>query len=258
LPAEGDGGRFFDREVVDVTPGREATLIQHIKDWHTSGAVLPSSRSLVARLLAGVDFPSARSIAELGPGTGCVTREILERMHPEARLVSLELNPVFVESCRSIPDSRLTVRCSCASRLPEVLDEEGIEGVDAVVSSLPLGMMDDDMVVRILRASRESLRPDGTFVQYQYSLSRHWGMKALYPSVAVRFTPFNVPPAFVYTCSTRPPDSRPGGWGLVPAATGAAAVTLLATVSRTVHNLLERSSRKLSPREVALPPSASP
>ena len=238
MQAEGDGGRFLDREAVDVAPRREWTLIQHIKDWHTSGSILPSSRHLVARLLAGVDFASARNIAELGPGTGCVTREILRRMRPDARLVSLELNPVFVESCRSIPDPRLIVRCSCASRLPDVLEKEGIEGVDAVVSSLPLGMMDDDMVVRILQASRESLRPGGTFVQYQYSLSRHWAMKALYPSITVRFTPFNVPPAFVYTCDTRPPASRPGRWGLVPAALGTGAVTLLAVISRTVHNLL--------------------
>jgi phospholipid N-methyltransferase len=238
LQAEGDGGRLFDREAADVAPRGEPTLIQHVKDWRTSGSILPSSRRLVARLLKGVDFSSARNIAELGPGTGCVTREILRRMRPEARLVSLELNPVFVEACRRIADSRLTMRCSCASRLPEVLEEEGIEGVDAVVSSLPLGMMDDGMVVRVLQASRESLRPGGTFVQYQYSLSRHWGMEALFPSVTVRFTPFNVPPAFVYTCETRPPDSRPGRWGLVPAAVGAGAVTLLAVVSRTVHNLL--------------------
>ncbi len=183
---------------------KEQPLIQHIKNFRTSGTVMPSSPRLVKRLLDGVEFATARHIVELGPGDGCVTREILQRMRPDARLISLEVNPVFVEQCRSIPDHRLTVRQACASNLPAILHEEGISEVDAVVSSLPLGLMEDDLVDRILEGSHASLRPHGRFVQYQYSLSRYANVRTLYPSVALGFTPLNVPPAFVYTCSNRP------------------------------------------------------
>ena len=179
----------------------ESVLIKHIKNIRTSGTILPSSGFLVKRLVEGVDFANALDIVELGVGTGCVTRELLRRMRPDARLVSLEINPTFIEECRSIRDPRLTLRQACATTLPAVLEREGIEGVDAVVSSLPLSLMDDDVVDRILDASRASLRPQGRFVQYQYSLSHHPRLTHRYRDVAVGFTLFNVPPAFVYECS---------------------------------------------------------
>ncbi len=162
---------------------------------------MPSSRYLVNRLVSGADFTRATDIVELGVGTGCVTREILRRMRPDARLVSLEINPAFVEAGRRIGDSRLTVRHACASALPTVLAEEGMDGVDAVVSSLPLKIMDQDLVDRILDVSRECLRPDGRFLQYQYSLSHYKKLAARYADVGVRFTMRNTPPAFVYECS---------------------------------------------------------
>ncbi len=146
---------------------------------------------------------------ELGPGTGVVTREILRRMRPDARLLSLEVNPIFVDQCRRIGDPRLTLRRACASQLPTILDEEGMDGVDAVVSSLPLSIMDDDLVERILHESRASLQPHGRFIQYQYSLTGYARMTTHYPSVAVAFTPLNVPPAFVYTCFKQPASTVP-------------------------------------------------
>jgi phospholipid N-methyltransferase len=179
----------------------ESALNKHIASIRTSGTILPSSRFLVKRLADGVDFENARFIAELGVGDGCVTRELLRRMRPDARLVSLEINPVFVEEGRRIPDSRLTVVQACATDLPRILREEGIGGVDAVVSSLPLSIMDAEVVDRVLENSRASLRDEGRFVQYQYSLSNHDRLSRGYRDVAVGFTMLNVPPAFVFTCS---------------------------------------------------------
>lgn len=162
---------------------------------------MPSSRYLVNRLLAGIDFAGSRTIVELGVGTGCVTREILRRMHPDARLISLEINPAFVEAARRIRDPRLTLRNACAGDLLGVLDEEGVDEVDAVVSSLPLRIMDQALVDRVLDASRDALRPDGRFHQYQYSLSHYEKLAHRFADVDVRFTVRNTPPAFVYECT---------------------------------------------------------
>ncbi len=176
-------------------------MIEHITSIRVSGTVTSSSRFLVDRLLAGIDFERARTLVELGPGDGCVTREILQRMHPDARLVALEVNPAFVEMGRRIPDPRLVVRQACASALPEVLREEGLDGVDAIVSSLPLSIIDDELVRRILDVSKASLRPRGRFHQYQYSLSGYSRLARRYGSVQVGFTLLNAPPAFVYACA---------------------------------------------------------
>jgi len=163
--------------------------------------LLPSSGFLVDRLVRGIDFANARVIVEFGVGTGCVTRKILGRMRPDARLISLEINPTFIEEARQISDPRLTLLQACATMLPQILEEEGIPFVDAVVSSLPLSIMDDEIVDRILDVARESLGPEGRFFQYQYSLSQRHRLSGRYNDVAVGFTMLNVPPAFVYECS---------------------------------------------------------
>ncbi len=145
---------------------------------------MPSSRFLVNRLVAGIDFSRATEIVELGVGTGCVTREILHRMRPDARLVSLEINPEFVQDARRrFRDPRLLLRVACAGDLRTVLDAAGIGPVDAVVSSLPLKIMDDELVDRILDVSRACLRPDGRFHQYQYSLASYKKLAGRYAAV---------------------------------------------------------------------------
>ena len=73
-------------------------LNQHIAHIRTSGAILPSSGFLIDRMLRAVDFARARHVVELGAGTGCITRGILARMRPDAQLIALEVNPVFVEA----------------------------------------------------------------------------------------------------------------------------------------------------------------
>ena len=72
------------------------------------GSVIPSSRFLVNRLLAPVDWTRARVIVEYGPGVGTVTTEILRRMAPDAVLVAIETNADFVRFLRRrIHDPRL-------------------------------------------------------------------------------------------------------------------------------------------------------
>jgi phospholipid N-methyltransferase len=174
-------------------------------------------------------------VVEFGVGTGCVTRKLLRRMRPDARLISLEINPTFVEEGRRIRDPRLTLRHACATTLPRILEEEGVDSVDAVVSSLPLSIMDSDVVDRILDVARDSLGPGGRFFQYQYSLSQRHRLSCRYTDVAVGFTPLNIPPAFVYDCSQRPPGSGPTI--RVRPAVGSFYAAALAAVAMTVRAL---------------------
>lgn len=161
-------------------------------------------------LLQGVDFAAARLIVELGAGTGCVTREILRRMRPDARLLAIEVNPALAAACReAIADPRMTLTEGCAGALPEILERHGMERVDAVISSLPLAIMPDDLVDCVLDASRDALRRGGCFAQYQYSLADQDRLARRYGRVDVAFTLLNVPPAFVYRCSS--PGKRVSG-----------------------------------------------
>src|SRR5437660_6680606 len=72
------------------------------------GWMLPSSPFVVSQVLRQVDWQQARVIVEYGPGIGTFTKEILRRMHRDAKLVALEINSEFIRFLRAaLPDPRL-------------------------------------------------------------------------------------------------------------------------------------------------------
>ena len=174
--------------------------IELIKSFKTSGTITPSSPRLIRRLLGSIKFESANCIIELGPGNGCVTKELLAKMSSGSTLISFELNTDFVNELMLIGDPRLHVVNACASSIREVLDELGVEQVDHIVSSLPLALIDDDVVKTILQSAKSNLREGGRFLQYQYSLKNYGDVKPMFSEVTLRFTLRNMPPAFVYDC----------------------------------------------------------
>lgn len=174
--------------------------IMLIKNIRTTGAIAPSSQALVKSMLKPINFGSARCIVELGPGNGCVTNALLQRMHPESRLICLELIDEFAARLGGIEDPRLHVYNACASSIRGILDGLNVDKADYVISCLPLTLIDDDTVNRILASVQGNLRAGGRFLQYQYSLANYGDMKPLFSDVKLRFTLRNIPPAFVYDC----------------------------------------------------------
>lgn len=171
-----------------------------IKSIKTSGTIIPSSKVLIESLLAPINFETSRCIIELGAGNGCVTRAVLERMHPACVLICFEVNSEFVTQLNSLDDSRLHVVDACASSLGIILDDLNIKDVEHIVSSLPLALIDDDIVQNILNLVFSKLREGGRFLQYQYSLNNYAELKLIFKDVKLDFTFRNMPPAFVYEC----------------------------------------------------------
>ena len=179
---------------------RFSDSLRLIKNIKTTGTIAPSSRILIERLLAPIEFRSAKCIVELGPGNGCVTRTLLDRMTPDCQLICLELNNEFADNLRAVGDPRLHVFNACASSIREILTEVGVSEVDYVVSSLPLALIDDVVVQNILRSIGSNLKAGGRFLQYQYSLANYNDVKPIFSDVKLGFALRNMPPAFVYNC----------------------------------------------------------
>ncbi|MET7892053.1 class I SAM-dependent methyltransferase [Streptomyces mirabilis] len=174
-----------------------------------TGAVAASSRRLAYAMTEGIGLEQARTVAELGPGTGVFTDAILARLAPGARLVAVELNPVLAARLSATRrDTRLTVVQGSAAELAAAVGEP----VDAVVSGLPWTVMPHNRRGQILDAVTEVLAPGGRFTTFAY-LHAAWTPPArqLTAELACRFDRLerskavwaNLPPAFVHRATQR-------------------------------------------------------
>src|SRR5215831_922962 len=77
---------------------------QHVKFIGTflrkpiaTGAIAPSSRWLADLMTSDMNLDKAKTVVELGPGTGAFTQAIQEKLSPEALFLAIELNPEFAD-----------------------------------------------------------------------------------------------------------------------------------------------------------------
>lgn len=131
-------------------------------------SVVPSSMFLERRVVRAADLANARCVVELGPGTGGTTRALLRALSPHARLLAIELNPLFCARLRRrIDDARLLVQTGSAEHLAEHLAAWGLPAPDAVVSGIPFSTLRPEVARRIVAAIHANLAPGGRFVAYQ-------------------------------------------------------------------------------------------
>jgi len=168
--------------------------------------VFPTSRALAERLIEASGLEQGGLVAEVGCGTGAITRWIRPRLKDESQYVGVELNSDMVHFLRS-EFNGMRFEEGPAEMLPELT---GANQVSAVISSLPWTVFSDDLQKRTLKAILDSLKDGGVFVTYVcvnaawYPQAQHLGglLKGLFSTV--KKTPIewrNIPPAFVYVCT---------------------------------------------------------
>ena len=170
---------------------------QFIKDFKNTGSVTPSSRFLVRKMISPINFSSAKVIVELGPGEGCITKKLLAKLKPSQKLYTFEVNSHFNKILNKLPYQNLNTLDRSALDIDQIeYDEE----VDYVISSLPLALFSKKDKLLLFEKVQKLLKPGGAYVQFQYSLANDKIISDSFANVKRSYTPFNFPPAFVYTC----------------------------------------------------------
>ncbi|WP_107037479.1 class I SAM-dependent methyltransferase [Brumimicrobium mesophilum] len=180
-------------------------LKEFFKERKTVGAIRPSSKSLGNKMLKNVDFKTSNVIVEFGPGTGVFTRRIIEKMNPSANLYVFELHEPFYKKLKKEfeNDKRVQVIYDSAANLRKYLDADHKKFADVIISSLPLTNFDQMLTMRILKSAEIALKPEGKYIQFQYSLNARKLLIKIFNSISIQFTANNLPPAFVYTCKKK-------------------------------------------------------
>jgi phospholipid N-methyltransferase len=177
-------------------------LLQFFRSWVQNplaiGAVAPSGRTL-AKLMVK-DVQADARVMELGPGTGNVTRAILDSGVDERNLYLVERDAAFARLLRArFP--KATVLHEDATAL--TAHTRALAGTfDFIVSGLPLVLFSRDQKERVLANVLTLLKPTGAFHQFTYGgrcpIRRSVRDALGLDKVLLGIAPFNVPPAFVY------------------------------------------------------------
>jgi len=166
-----------------------------------TGAVAPSGRALARAMAAAAGPPPHGLIVELGPGTGPVTRSLIESGVTRDRLALVEYDPGFCRLLRQRFAPAKVIQGD-AYDLPGALKELVGQPIAAVVSSLPLLNQPLARRERLIGDAFALMGPSGLFVQFTYGLLSPIPREVCanrYAAVRSRPILLNLPPAFVWT-----------------------------------------------------------
>lgn len=165
------------------------------------GSVIPSSKFLIKELLKNVDFRNSTCIVEYGPGTGCITQEILKKARKDARVFCFEINRELCKYLQdNITDERLTIINDSAENIKKHLKRHNLSRVDYVISGMPFSTVPRATKYRIIQETKNSLNKNGKFVIYQFLNNFKKHLYGYFPKVSTKWIPLNIPPCFVYIC----------------------------------------------------------
>jgi phosphatidylethanolamine/phosphatidyl-N-methylethanolamine N-methyltransferase len=163
------------------------------------GSVTPSGPNLSRAMAAAIDPEIDGPVIEIGPGTGPVTKALIQSGIAESRLVLVEYSADFVKLLRA-RYPRATVVQGDAYGLKKTLSGILKSPAIGVVSSLPLLTRPETERVALLRQAFELMLPGMPFVQFTYGVTSpvpiH--LAQVVASVSPRVW-LNVPPARVWT-----------------------------------------------------------
>ena len=184
---------------------RLADEARFLKAWldnpSITGAISPSGRQLARYMAAQVDLSLSGPVIELGPGTGPVTKALIERGIAQERLVLVEYDPDFCKLLAARYPKAVIIQGD-AYALAKTLAGHLSEPAAAVVSSLPLLLRDEPQRLAMLAEAFALMQPGAPVIQFTY------GLKSPIPRSGQGFHSrrslpiwLNLPPAHVWVYS---------------------------------------------------------
>jgi phosphatidylethanolamine/phosphatidyl-N-methylethanolamine N-methyltransferase len=170
--------------------------------FRQTGAIVPSQRFLIAKMIAPVPETYSGRIIELGAGNGAFTLPLAARC-PEARILACEINPVLARKTRDNLDraginGRVQVVSDSAEHVLSEMGRRGMEKVEYVLSGIPLGNLPGERALALIDAISRALRPGGMYIQFQYSLMDRKRVRSRFKLLRTVPVLLNFPPAVVY------------------------------------------------------------
>ena len=170
--------------------------------FRQTGAIVPSQRFLIGKMIEPVPQTYSGRILELGAGNGALTLRLAQRC-PNARIVACEINPVLARTTRHNLDHagincRVEVVSDSAEHLLREMHRRDVDKVDYVLSGIPLANLPGEQVQTLIDSISRAIRPGGMYIQFQYSLIDRKRIRSRFSLLRTVPVFLNFPPAVVY------------------------------------------------------------
>jgi phospholipid N-methyltransferase len=170
------------------------------------GSVMPSSKFLAKKMIESVPWNEVESIAELGSGTGAITKYIQSATDANTKVLLFETDPYMQRKLVRQYPKFLCYTDSCD--LQYAMHKEEIKQLDCVISGLPFFNFPQAMRDKLLEQIIVSLKEKGLFIAFQYSQQMKMQFSEHFDIEEIKFVPINIPPAFVYVCRKKGSDKK--------------------------------------------------
>jgi phospholipid N-methyltransferase len=191
--------RFNRRSARPAVNPRRQFLRGFLKHPVMVGSIIPSSRTVIEKMLGPVDWEKTELFVEYGPGVGTFTRPILANLGPKATLLAIDTNPEFTKFLKeSIDDERLVAVTGSAADIAKILADRGFAHADYILSGIPFSTLPPGVGNAIGKATAEVIRPGGAFLVYQFSPKVMDFIKPWFDRIERGFEWINVPPATLF------------------------------------------------------------
>ena len=115
--------------------------LKFFKGWidrpRAVGSIVPTSSFTARRMASVIDIRSGRSVLELGPGTGVITKAILATGIAPEKLICVEFSPEFVGHLRANYPG-VNIIQGDAFNLDDTLSDKHDTVFDSIISGVPL------------------------------------------------------------------------------------------------------------------------
>ncbi len=149
-------------------------------------AIFPTSPEIGRAMVRGLELDKARAVVEFGPGTGSITKAVLEVIGEATMFFAVELNEQIAKRfAKNFPTVPLFQ--GDAAEIARYTQEVGAAHLDAVITALPWTTIPTKARVRILDETVRLMRPGAVFTWVTYRSVKSAGVQEFMAELAARF-----------------------------------------------------------------------
>ncbi|WP_063898897.1 class I SAM-dependent methyltransferase [Paenibacillus riograndensis] len=183
---------------------RAVFLYKFLQSPRQIGSLAPSSAELAAVMTKHVPWHQIQGVAELGAGTGAISRYIQKSAPAGTKVMLFEKDPLLRKRLqRAFPGYACYPDCC---KLELALHNENSGPLDCILSGLPFFNFPQSMRDLLMEQILSALKEDGLFIAFQYSKQMKKQLEQHFVIERICFVPRNLPPAFVYVCRKKRAD----------------------------------------------------